>query len=50
MEDIEYSVFVLAKIDASEKSIERGDVHSHEQVVEMMKQWRQQMLLGLPTR
>ena len=40
MEDFRWSLYLRQKMEASQRAIDEGRVHSHEDVVEIVKSWR----------
>lgn len=41
LEDIQYRLYVLQKIDNARQAVARGDVLSHEEVMRQVAKWRQ---------
>lgn len=40
MEDFRWSLYLRQKMEASDSAIKEGRVHTHEEVVEIVKSWR----------
>lgn len=40
MDDFRWQLYLRQKMQASQRDIEQGHVHTHEEVVEIVKSWR----------